>query len=222
MQEFVSIVSHDFRAPIRHLRQFSNILANSLTAPTAEQQECAAFIKSSTELCDGMMEALSQLSQIYTRRIEAEAIDFAALFARACSVFAAQYDCQPRLSSDCVTRKPYMDAWHAQILVDELVSNAFKFRHRDAELAIHLKVANLNDQLLVELSDNGIGMPARFLGHCTTIYRQLDNAVDGVGKGLTLVEHIGRRYRGSVRIDSSQTTGESGTIVGVALSLAPH
>ncbi len=220
MQEFVSIVSHDLRAPIRHMRQFSTMLAESLTAPTEEQQQYVEFIQRSSQQCGQMMEALTELSRLHAQPPEAVPIDFAALFTEACDELAARNDCQPTFSlNDSADGQPLMDVLHARTLLHALADNAFKFRRQGHDLALQLDIANVNGQQVVKLTDNGIGIAPNFINHCTTLFKQLDKNLGGVGKGLTLVENIAHMYRGSVTISSDMTDGQQGTTVTVILPL---
>ncbi len=220
VQQFVSIVSHDLRAPIRHMRQFSAMLADSLVAPTEEQQKYVEFINNSAQQCNQMMEALTELSSLHTQPVQAEAIDFAALFAEICAELAAGSDCQPTLTiNNSADQQPLMDARHARTLLVALLENAFKFRRKDHQLNLQLTIANANGQQSISLTDNGIGIAPRFIDHCTTIFQQLDKNAAGVGKGLAMVTTIGDLYRGSVTIASSIDDSQPGTTVTVLLPL---
>lgn len=220
VQEFVSIVSHDLRAPIRHLRQFSAMLADSLTAPTEEQKQFTEFIDKSAQQCNQMMDALTELSRLYTQAVNAQAVDFAALLSEVCADLAVRSDCQPLLQiNNKADRQPFMDAEHARLLTLALAENAFKFRHRDDSLALQLDIANIDDQQVMQLTDNGIGIAPHFIEHCTTIFKQLDNSVAGVGTGLAMVESIVRLYGGSVTIESGVDGSKRGSKVTVVLPL---
>ncbi|MGI9288476.1 MAG: sensor histidine kinase [Pseudomonadales bacterium] len=220
MQEFVSIVSHDFRAPIRHLCQFSNILSESLSTPTEEQEQCVEFIKNSTEQCNKMMDALTQLSQVHTQAIHAVPTDFDALLRLTCAELAVRDHCQPILNiTNSVAERPSMDAWHAKTLVQALTDNAFKFRNQNKDLVLQLDISNDNGQQVIKISDNGIGISPHFIDHCTIIFKQLDTSVEGVGLGLTLVENIVFLYQGSLTVESEIDGSQGGTTVTIVLPL---
>ena len=220
MQEFVAIVAHDLRAPIRHMRQFSAMLAESVAAPTEEQKQYVEFIESSSQQCSQMMDALTELSRLHTQPVEAVATDFVALLSEACARLAARNDCQPTLTiNNSADQQPLMDAQHARILIAALADNAFKFRQRGHALALQLDIANVDGQQVVKLTDNGIGITPHFIDHCTTIFKQFDKTVEGVGMGLTLVENIAHLYRGSVAISSDINDSQQGTAVTIVLPL---
>ncbi len=220
VQEFVSIVSHDLRAPIRHLRQFSAMLTESLALATEEQKQFVEFIESSAQQCNQMMDALTELSRLYTQPAELEPIDFAALLKEVCAELAARRGCQPLLQvSSEADQLPVLDAKQAKLLMTALLENAFKFRHKDDDLVLQLHIANVDGQQVMQLTDNGIGIAPNFIDHCTTIFKQLDKSVGGVGKGLALVETIVRLAGGSLTIESGTADSQRGTKVTVALPL---
>ena len=96
----------------------------------------------------------------------------------------------PSISMDADTSLPI------GLIVNELVSNAFKYAFQDIEEPIlELKLIKENNNLLLKISDNGIGLPEQY---------SFENASSF---GMKLVNLLVKQLKGSLEIN--QTNGLS-------------
>ena len=100
----------------------------------------------------------------------------------------------------------------SQIVIN-LLSNAFKFTETGR---IKLSVQPGEEQLHIEVSDTGIGIPAHALNYIFEEFRQLDGssrrAYGGTGLGLAIVRNLCRMMNGSVRVRSELGKGSTFTV----------
>ncbi|MFK7976607.1 MAG: hypothetical protein AB8C02_10745 [Halioglobus sp.] len=52
LQEFLSIISHDLAAPIRHVREFSRLLLSTLQTKTSDQQKYSQFVETALNILE--------------------------------------------------------------------------------------------------------------------------------------------------------------------------
>lgn len=219
LQEFISIVSHDLRAPIRHITQFSSILVNSLDELTEEQQQCADYIQLGAEKCNLMIEGLTQLSRVQSWDIEPKPVDIEFLCRDVIEELTSRYDCQPTVSIRSDTELLGLDPRHVDVLVRMLLDNAFKFRSADTDFKLNVTFSCVDGQQTLSVEDNGIGMVDSFLPHCTQIFKQYDNQREGVGIGLSVAEQVVSRYEGNITIVSSVDKGNNGSTISVGFPM---
>ena len=99
-------------------------------------------------------------------------------------------------------------------LFQNLISNAIKFRHPDRDPAIRIGVTDTNEEWLVAVSDNGIGIgiEQQYQENIFVILKRL-HALDaylGTGLGLALCKRVIEHHHG--RIWAESTPGQGTTI----------
>nr|CRH04288.1 Putative histidine kinase with HATPase_c domain and HisKA domain [Candidatus Magnetococcus massalia] len=99
--------------------------------------------------------------------------------------------------------------------LDNLVGNALKFTP-DHQEPIRLEVERGDDgQLLLTVSDRGIGMEPAWIGRIFDKYYRAPNAEDvsGTGMGLYLINRLMGKYAGEIRVQSRLHEGSAFTLV---------
>ncbi len=93
--------------------------------------------------------------------------------------------------------------------LDNLLDNARKYSEAGGRIGIDAAVEG--EQVVVSVSDEGVGIEAADLPHVFTPFFRADRSrarrTGGVGLGLTLVQRIARAHDGSVTIASEPGRG---------------
>jgi signal transduction histidine kinase len=89
------------------------------------------------------------------------------------------------------------DAALVEVVLSNLVSNACKYSPPDTPVS--LSVVRSGDGALVEVSDQGPGVPAELVGTIWRKFGRLQHAVEGSGIGLYLARGIARAHGGELR-----------------------
>lgn len=113
-----------------------------------------------------------------------------------------------------------------ELVFSNIIGNAIKYTANDGKIFITL--TNDKDRIIVEVSDNGIGIPK---GETEMAFMQFFRAsnlknkkVDGSGLGLSLVKEIIDRFKGEINITSPSQIGNDdhpGTTVLITLPMNP-
>lgn len=94
-------------------------------------------------------------------------------------------------------------------IISNLISNALK--HTSDGGRIEVILANENNQLLVEVKDTGIGIPAEHLPYIFDQFYQVDGSstrrTEGTGIGLALVKELVNRLKGKIEVQSEEEVG---------------
>jgi two-component system phosphate regulon sensor histidine kinase PhoR len=105
-------------------------------------------------------------------------------------------------------------------ILDNLVDNAVKYTPQGGRIAVQWRAEQ--EQVLLEVSDTGIGIPEHDLPRIFERFYRVDKArsreLGGTGLGLSIVKHLAQAMRGSV--DAKSRLGEGTTFV-VRLPQAP-
>ncbi|MEM9848687.1 MAG: ATP-binding protein, partial [Bacteroidota bacterium] len=90
-------------------------------------------------------------------------------------------------------------------IISNLLSNAIKFTNESGKIVLHL--SRKNDELLLKIKDNGIGVRTAELPHIFDRFYQVDNAASqqgkGTGIGLSLVKELVELLDGSIEVQST-------------------
>ena len=105
--------------------------------------------------------------------------------------------------------------WH---VFSNIVNNAIKFRREDEPLEITVTAEPREDEVLVHIMDNGIGLEETDSQKLFTRFYQVSPSTGGSGVGLAISRRIVEDQGGRIWIDSEGLGG--GATVSVALPLA--
>jgi signal transduction histidine kinase len=103
------------------------------------------------------------------------------------------------------TVKPYFES-----ILYNLVSNAIKYRHPDRKPIIHIKMEKFENEICLNVSDNGLGidLPAH-RDKLFTLYSRFHIHLEGKGMGLYLVKTQITALGGRIEIESSVNKGST-------------
>lgn len=90
-------------------------------------------------------------------------------------------------------------------ILSNLVSNAVKYTHTGGNISVRITQRAM--QLLIEVSDNGEGIPDEKRDKIFERYTQLDKSKDGVGVGLALVKELVTVNDGHIKLESEVGQG---------------
>jgi two-component system phosphate regulon sensor histidine kinase PhoR len=107
------------------------------------------------------------------------------------------------------------DRMHLVSVVYNLLDNALKYSSLHPE--IRIGISHQNQQLLLRVEDNGIGIPAAFQERIFEKFFRVPTGdvhdVKGHGLGLSYVASVVRLHGGSIAVESQEKAGTCFTIV---------
>ncbi len=203
---FLRQVSHELKTPLTALREGSELLSEEVLGKlTPQQQEVTGILRANSIELQRLIEDLlsygaaefhrreMRYSDVEMRRVVARVLDDQNLALRARALrIAPQID-------DVVIEA---DFEKVRIMLDNLVSNAGKFAPEGSVVVIESRV--LSDQLVLEVADDGPGIPPAERERVFDPFYRGRNAsggrLPGSGIGLSIVRDYAQAHGGTVEV----------------------
>jgi two-component system OmpR family sensor kinase len=220
--DFVSNVSHELRTPLTTISGYLEMVADEFDGRMAPRHErvLEATRRNVTRLKE-LIDDLLALSNAETRPSEPEPVDVAAIVRDALTdvrLTASRRGIRIELVAPDRTLHVVGDRAMLHRAFLNVLSNAVKFSTDQGTIEIAL--TRQLQQVIVAVTDHGIGIPAAELDRLGTRFFRATNAVTneiaGTGLGLRIVQTIVDKHGGDVLIESTE---RSGTTVSIRLRL---
>jgi len=208
LDAFSYSVSHDLRAPLRHIVGFAELLRKELNgAPGDRADHFLETIQASGRHMGQLIDALLAFSQSGRLPIQKRRVDLAQVAADL--VRALEPEVQGRRVTWEVGELPVVEADPVLMrsVLANLLANALKFTREREEAVIRLGSERRDGEALVFVTDNGAGFNPRNASRLFGVFQRLHAPArfEGTGIGLANVRRIILRHGGRV-----WATGEEG------------
>jgi signal transduction histidine kinase len=208
MQEFTSTVSHDLRAPLRHIVSYAQMVQED-AGPllTEEVQEFLATITSSARHMGLLLDGLTVLSRVGSAALHLEPVALQDAVQEACDRLACEHPSRV-VDWQVQTGLPVVraDGSLLQLVLAELLGNALKFTAPRGQAVIAVRAAPSEQvgQVVLQVQDNGVGFNPAMQDHLFQVFGRLHSAqqFEGIGMGLVLAYKRLQRMGGLLAIDA--------------------
>jgi PAS domain S-box-containing protein len=216
-RDFVNTVSHDLRSPLTAILGYVELIERAGEV-NPQQQQFIQRVKSSVHATTGLIDDLLNLGRVEVGLVdEVVPVDLKLVVANALSAL------QPRVREKNQTVKmgrigSLSPARGNRVqlgqVVDNLIGNAIKYTQEGGE--IRVKLREEGNQLILQVEDNGPGIPVEEQGRIFEKFYRASNTehgVPGTGLGLAIVKTIVDNHRGRIWVDSKPGEGSVFTVV---------
>lgn len=111
------------------------------------------------------------------------------------------------LHSELEDKEELFDPNYLELIVNNLLSNAFKYTESGQSITVTLKEEN--NWLVLQVSDTGIGIPINKQGKIFERFYQIESEHVGSGIGLSLVQRLVELHHGRIELDSEEGKGST-------------
>ena len=216
--EFLANMSHELRTPLNAVIGFSELMKEESFGPLGGETyvEYSGLIHDSGNHLLSVINDILDISRIETGSFELDdaPFDFAGALG-ACTRIAQGWQAkQPRrLVIEMSDDLPWLvgDERLVRQIALNLLSNAFKFTEENTGTIVLRGFKREDGALVVEVADDGIGIPEEAIPHLTEAFYQVDGSLarshDGTGLGLSLVKTFVEAHDGELTITSKVGVG---------------
>ncbi len=121
--------------------------------------------------------------------------------------YAQKREIDYNLYSDIQNELVLFDSNYIDLIINNLLSNAFKFTKNGDR--IYIKLNRLSDSIVLEVSDTGVGIPKSQQEKIFDRFSQFSSEHQGSGVGISLVQRLVELHHGTIRLESEQDKGTS-------------
>jgi PAS domain S-box-containing protein len=210
LEGFSYSVSHDLRAPLRHISGYAQILreeaGGQLNAPLLRYLD---EISSSARRMGALIDDLLALSRLSRQTLTPVAIDMNAVVAEAMADAGLAQNPQANIDVAELPAAHGDPVLLRQVWVN-LLSNAVKYSApRGPAALIQVEGEHGHGRVRYRVRDNGVGFDARYAGKLFGVFQRLhaQDEFEGTGVGLAIVQRIVARHRGQVTAHSEPGRG---------------
>lgn len=219
---FFTDVSHEFKTPlsliIGPLSQLMMDTKNKMLHPQLEGIQRNAL--QLNELIQQVLE-FNRMDVTEDRALMRAEVEWVALVKNVFSAFQGSAEALDRtyvFSSDVEQLSGSADVVKVQSILNNVLSNAFKYTRRGDGIAVSLALDG--NQVVISVNDTGIGIPKKELPYVFERFYRAANTTNkrsGTGIGLYLAKHYVEQHGGSLVLETEEGQG---TRVHISLPLA--
>ena len=211
--EFIQTVSHEIKAPLMTVVMGADYLLARGTNFDPEQRETLQAIDQGAQRLQELVIDLLDLVSFESGQVslDLEFGDLAAVASRVVRFYRKLPNVEISLEMPASLTPFRFDSRKIHRVLENLVSNAIKYSRETKNISI--RISRMDDQIMVAVSDCGIGIPAEHLPYIwDKFYRVTSSStekVPGTGLGLAITRQIVNMHRGTVHIQSEPGKGST-------------
>jgi PAS domain S-box-containing protein len=212
LEAFTYSASHDLRAPLRRMAGFAKIVLEDYAdkLDTTGNDHLTRILGGSEKMLQ-LIDDLLHFSQLSRQEIKRGLIDMSKL---ASNIIMQLGEADPNRKVEFELKGDltcYADHRLIEIVLSNLLGNAWKFTSKTENARIEFGVFNLNNVLTFFVRDNGVGFNPAYEEKLFHPFQRFhsDNEFEGTGIGLAIVERIIRLHGGKVWAEGE--TGKGAT-----------
>ncbi len=201
LEAFSYSVSHDLRAPLRHIAGFSQILSEEFgSSLPLEASSYLARIQSGTQKMGVLIDELLNLARLGRHAMRPESVCLDSIVKEAMTIL--QPDLTGRQVELVFGDLPTVECDPVLVkqIFQNLLSNALKFTRARERAVIEVHHRQEHEQSIFVVRDNGIGFDMKYVDKLFGVFQRLHRAEDfeGTGIGLATVQRLVQKHGGRV------------------------
>jgi PAS domain S-box-containing protein len=209
LEAFSYSVSHDLRAPLRHLTGFVELLNKRATTLDDKSRHYLEVITEAASQMGRLVDDLLSFSRMGRTEMMRTRVDLRIIADEA--VRDLQTDTKGRKIIWNIADLPevFGDPVMLKLVFVNLLSNAIKFTRPRAQAMIEVSSEQTDGEVIVSVKDNGVGFDMKYKDKLFKLFQRLHRAEDfeGTGVGLANVHRIIHRHGGRTWADGSLNEG---------------
>ncbi len=222
-REFVANVSHELKTPLTSIKSYTETLLDGVLDEPDTARHFLNVVDHEADRMTRLVRDLLQLSNFDANIIQfdREYHDYVDLFKN--TIGKLEVTARNKGQSLILENAPgelvgYFDYDRIEQVVQNIVSNALKYTPNGGRIA--LRTYKETDQMILEVQDNGVGIPEADINRIFDRFYRVDKArsrnLGGTGLGLSIAKEIVHAHNGTIHINSVL---DEGTLVRIAIPL---
>jgi signal transduction histidine kinase/AraC-like DNA-binding protein len=213
-------ITHEFRTPLTIIMGMADQIADH---PTKKNSEGLQMIRRNGQNLLHLVNQMLDLSKIEAEAMSAtfyqgEIVGYLRYIFHTFISYAESKNIRLDFHSNLDQLLMDMDPEKLMQIMSNLISNAIKCSSEGGEIRLHVdkQKTNGNDELVIQVKDNGMGIPADKIPYIFDrfykVENDLNNSSEGSGIGLALTKELVALLKGSIRVSSEPGVGTEFTV----------
>lgn len=212
LEQFAAVASHDLKAPLRKITNFSQMLrSDAKNQLTPESSDYLTRIETSIVKMQALIDDLLALSRVTSRGSAFEAVNLSEVaheviqnLGEVISNVEGRVEIEPL---------PMVLGDETQLtqVFQNLIENGLKFHREGVPPVVRVTALPCEgaDGCPIHVEDNGIGIEPEYQKRIFNIFERLhsQSIYPGTGVGLAIVKKIVERHQGTIQVDSAPNHG---------------
>ncbi|EFQ8452169.1 cell wall metabolism sensor histidine kinase WalK [Listeria monocytogenes] len=215
--EFVTNVSHELKTPVTALKGFAETLLDGAMYDEVLLKKFLTIIKEESDRLHRLIMDILALSRIEQNPVaeNVELVDVDEVIEQSArTIFEMATEKNIRVTIPEKTSGSVMietDRDKLQQIIINLLSNAINYTPVDGK--VEVKLIEQEAEVIIEVTDNGIGIPAKDIDRVFERFYRVDKARSrhsgGTGLGLSIVKHLVENCGGRIEVESQEEVGST-------------
>lgn len=210
LDAFSYSVSHDLRAPLRHIAGFSQIICDDCSNQLSP--ECIDYlgrIQGGVKKMGDLIEGLLGLSRINRTPLQVSRIQLTEMVQEVADQLRQENpdrNVEINIQDNMIC---YADPNLLRVVLQNLLDNAWKYTRKKSQAFIDVGCQHESGGSIFFIADNGVGFNEKNKDKLFNAFQRLhqEEEFEGMGIGLSTVSRIIRRHKGKVWADGKENQG---------------
>ncbi|MCF8378249.1 MAG: PAS domain S-box protein [Bacteroidales bacterium] len=215
LESFSYTVSHDLRAPLRHIDGFTQLLENKISPKPPEISKYFDKIYSASMHMHSLINDLLTFSRLGRRYLKKSVVDLNLLINELLVKYEPDFKNRDIVWNIDKLHPIVGDFEMLKIAFDNLFSNALKFTSKNKNTIIGISSKEIGeDQIEIVIQDNGVGFEMEYIDKIFGVFERLHDANEfpGTGIGLANVKKIVDSHMGTIQAFGAPGKGATFTL----------
>lgn len=209
LESFSYSVSHDLRAPLRAINGYARIIQEDYESKLDDEgRRLLGVVMGNARKMGQLIDELLEFSRLGKRNLNLEPVNVAQLVTEVVNDLKQLYTGTPKITVHPMG-EAVVDKTLLLHVLQNLVSNAFKFSAKKESPEIEIGMAQTENGPAYFVKDNGAGFDMAYYNKLFGVFQRLHNQEDfeGTGVGLAIVKRIVTRHGGQIWAEAKEGEG---------------
>jgi PAS domain S-box-containing protein len=210
LESFSFSVSHDLRAPLRHITGFLELLKRETgELPGEKTRHYMDVITRSAERMEQLIDDLLAFSRMSRSEMTSRQVNMELIAGEALAAFSEEIRARNIRIEVATLCRGHGDEAMLRVVFMNLISNAVKFTSKVEGPEIKIGCERAENEIIYFVRDNGAGFDMKYSGKLFGVFQRLHSAddFDGTGIGLATIKRIIDRHHGRVWAEGAPGQG---------------
>ncbi|WKB82695.1 ATP-binding protein [Cellulophaga lytica] len=206
LNNYAHVVSHDLKSPMRNINTLMSwIVEEEKHKFTVDSLNNCDLISQNLVKMDNLVSGILKHATIGNNEESKSNVDISSLLKEIKSTIYIPKNVTVKVAENLPTL--FLDKYRLEQLFMNLLTNAIKATEHLERGIVTVDVTDSDNFWQFSITDNGKGIPEKYLNKIFEMFKKLDNDVESNGIGLALVEKIVTFYGGKIWVDSKENKG---------------